>query len=51
MLLNPATIKDNANFKDSKALSEGIIKVWVNGVCVYNEKKSTNKFPGTFIGR
>ena len=51
VLLNPATIKDNANFKDSKALSDGIIKVWVNGVCVYNEKKSTNKFPGTFIGR
>jgi N-acyl-D-aspartate/D-glutamate deacylase len=51
VLFNPATVKDNASFKDSKALSDGIEKVWVNGVCVYNEKKSTNKFPGTFIGR
>lgn len=51
VLFNPATVKDNATFKDSKALSDGIEKVWVNGVCVYEEKKSTNKFPGTFIGR
>jgi N-acyl-D-aspartate/D-glutamate deacylase len=51
VLFNPATIKDNASFKDSKALSDGVEKVWVNGVCVYNEKKSTNRFPGTFIGR
>jgi N-acyl-D-aspartate/D-glutamate deacylase len=51
VLFDPATVKDNATFKDSKALSDGIEKVWVNGVCVYEEKKSTNKFPGTFIGR
>lgn len=51
VLFNPVTVKDNATFKDSKALSDGIEKVWVNGVCVYEEKKSTNKFPGTFIGR
>lgn len=51
VLIDPTTVKDNATFKDSKALSDGIEKVWVNGVCVYEEKKSTNKFPGTFIGR
>ncbi|MEI6086368.1 MAG: amidohydrolase family protein [Bacteroidota bacterium] len=51
VLFNPATVKDNASFKDSKALSDGVERVWVNGVCVYNEKKSTNKFPGIFIGR
>jgi N-acyl-D-aspartate/D-glutamate deacylase len=51
VLFNPATVKDNASFKDSKALSDGVEKVWVNGVCVYNEKKSTNKFPGIFIGK
>ncbi len=51
VLFNPTTIKDNATFKDSKALSDGIEKVWVNGICVYHDKKSTNKFPGTFIGR
>jgi len=51
VLFNPTTVKDHASFKDSKALSDGIEKVWVNGVCVYEEKKSTHKFPGTFIGR
>lgn len=51
VLFNPTTIKDNASFKESKALSDGVKKVWVNGICVYDEKKSTNKFPGTFIGR
>lgn len=51
VLFNPLTIQDNANFKDSKALSDGIEMVWVNGVCVYKNKKSTHQFPGTFIGR
>lgn len=51
VLFNPSTVKDNASFTDSKALSDGIITVWVNGVCVFDHKKSTNQYPGKFIGR
>ena len=51
VLFDPATVKDNATFTDSKALSDGIKMVWVNGVCVYEDKKSTNKYPGKFISR
>jgi N-acyl-D-aspartate/D-glutamate deacylase len=51
VLFNPATVKDNASFTDSKALSDGILTVWVNGVCVFDHKKSTNQYPGKFIGR
>jgi N-acyl-D-aspartate/D-glutamate deacylase len=51
VLFDPATVKDNASFTDSKALSDGIKMVWVNGVCVYKDKKSTNQYPGKFISR
>ncbi|MBY0481503.1 MAG: amidohydrolase family protein [Chitinophagaceae bacterium] len=51
VLLDPKTVKDNATIKNSKALSTGIEKVWVNGICVYENKHSTKKFPGVFISR
>ncbi|CAN5509572.1 hypothetical protein BH10BAC2_BH10BAC2_37230 [soil metagenome] len=51
VLFDPATVKDNASIADPKALSDGIIKVWVNGVMVYDNKQSTKKYPGEFIRR
>ena len=51
VLFYAETVKDNASFTDSKALSDGMLTVWVNGVCVYKNKKATNQYPGKFIGR
>ncbi len=51
VLIDPAIIKDNANIQNPKALSDGILKVWVNGVLVYKDKNTLQKYPGEFIGR
>jgi len=51
VLIDPATVKDNASIKDPRALSDGILKVWVNGVLVYKDKTSQQKYPGEFIKR
>ena len=51
VLLDPATVIDRANIKNSKALSSGIELVWVNGVIVYQSQQSTGKQPGVLIKR
>lgn len=51
VLFDPATVKDNSAIGDSKALSDGIITVWVNGTAVYQDKQSLKKYPGVFVGR
>jgi N-acyl-D-amino-acid deacylase len=51
VLIDPLMVKDNASIQDSKALSDGILKVWVNGVLVYKDKTAQQKFPGEFITR
>lgn len=51
VLLNPETVKDNANIQNSTALSSGIEKVWINGQLVYESQKTTGIFPGVFIKR
>jgi N-acyl-D-amino-acid deacylase len=51
VLIDPATVKDNAWIQNSKALSDGILKVWVNGVLVYKDKTLQQKYPGEFVGR
>jgi N-acyl-D-aspartate/D-glutamate deacylase len=51
VLFNPTTIIDKASIQNSKALSEGIEMVWVNGQLVYKDQKSTGKTPGVFIKR
>lgn len=51
VLIDPATVKDNAGIQNSKALSDGIEKVWVNGVLVYKDKTAQQKFPGEFAGK
>ena len=51
VLLDPDTVKDNAVIGNSKALSDGILEVWVNGVPVYQNKQSLHHYPGVFISR
>ena len=51
VLLDPTTVIDQANIKNSKALSTGIEMVWVNGTLVYQAQKSTGKQPGVLIKR
>ena len=51
VLIDPETVKDNASIQNPQAMSDGIMKVWVNGELVFQEKKFLQKFPGEFIGR
>lgn len=51
VLLDPNTVIDQANIKNSKALSTGIDMVWVNGTLVYQAQQSTGKQPGVLIKR
>jgi N-acyl-D-aspartate/D-glutamate deacylase/CubicO group peptidase (beta-lactamase class C family) len=51
VLFNPETVIDKATITNSKALSDGILKVWVNGKLVYADKKVTGERPGEFLGR
>lgn len=51
VLLDPTTVQDNATFQNPTALSDGILKVWVNGKIVYGNKQSTHQYPGMFIKR
>ncbi|HRH60296.1 MAG TPA: amidohydrolase family protein, partial [Chitinophagaceae bacterium] len=51
VLFDAATVKDNATIQNPTALSDGILKVWVNGKIVYENKQSTYQYPGVFIKR
>ncbi len=51
VLLDPNTVIDQANIKNSHALSTGIDMVWVNGTLVYQAQQSTGKQPGVLIKR
>lgn len=51
ILIDPETVKDNSSIQNPKALSDGILKVWVNGEMVYSDKKGLGKFSGEFVGR
>lgn len=51
VLFDPETVHDTSNIEDPKAVSEGILMVWVNGVIVYKNKEATNVFPGLFLSK
>ena len=46
VMFDPATVADRSTFEDPKALSVGIDRVWVNGVAVWQDGKSTGAYPG-----
>jgi N-acyl-D-amino-acid deacylase len=51
VLIDTATVRDNANLQDSLAVSSGITSVWVNGEQVWDGTKSTGKRPGEIVRR
>jgi N-acyl-D-amino-acid deacylase len=51
VLFDPDTVIDNATPQDPKALSSGIVRVWVNGVEVYANGQETGARPGRFVAR
>jgi len=51
VLFDPDTVIDHSTYADPAALSTGIEKVFVNGVLVWDQGKSTGARPGYEIGR
>ena len=51
VIFNPSTVKDMATVAEPHKVSAGIEKVLVNGVFVFENKKTTGKYPGKIIRR
>jgi N-acyl-D-aspartate/D-glutamate deacylase len=51
VLFNPETVKDNATVAEPHKISSGIDKVWVNGTLVFENSKTTGRYPGRIIMR
>ncbi len=51
VLFDPDTITDNATIEQHDRLSDGIIRVWVNGETVWKDQRGTDARPGLFISR
>jgi N-acyl-D-amino-acid deacylase len=51
VLFDPATVADRSTWQDPKALSTGILEVWVNGVAVWDGSKATGAYPGRAVLR
>jgi len=51
VLFDPDTITDNATIQQHDRLSDGVIRVWVNGETVWLNQKSTAARPGVFVAR
>lgn len=51
VLVDPETVADHATVQNPKALSDGILQVWVNGKAVYRDKKPAGQYSGQFVGK
>jgi N-acyl-D-aspartate/D-glutamate deacylase len=51
VLFDPATVKDEATVTEPHKISDGIERVWVNGKIVFQDKKTTELYPGKIIKR
>jgi len=49
VLFNPDKLQDTANFADPHSVSEGILKVWVNGVLTWEDGALTGKRAGKYL--
>ena len=49
VLFNPDKLADTANFADPHSVSEGILKVWVNGVLTWDDGSLTGKRAGKYL--
>ncbi|MCW8084927.1 N-acyl-D-amino-acid deacylase family protein [Sabulicella glaciei] len=51
VLFDPATVRDHATYENPDAISEGIRRVWCNGVETFREGQApTGAGPGRFLG-
>ena len=51
VIFNPETVSDEATVAEPHKLSDGIETVWVNGTIVFENKKTTELYPGKIIKR
>ena len=51
VLFDPERVRDRSTFQEPATLSEGIGKVWVNGVVVFDGRESTGARPGQVLRR
>ncbi len=51
VLLDPDTVSDRASLTEPKALSSGILKVWINGRITYQDQQCTDQRPGVLLTR
>jgi N-acyl-D-amino-acid deacylase len=51
VLFDPETVIDRSTTSDPHAVSTGIDRVWVNGVLVYEDGKTTGQYPGRVLKR
>jgi N-acyl-D-aspartate/D-glutamate deacylase len=51
VIFNPETVGDEATIAEPHKLSDGIETVWVNGKIVFENKKTTDLYPGKIIKR
>ncbi len=51
VLFDPVTITDHADLKDAHLVSEGIVKVWVNGILAFDDGRTTKARPGRVLRR
>ena len=51
VLFDPGTVIDRATPSDPHAVSTGIDRVWVNGVLVFEDGKTTGQYPGRALKR
>jgi N-acyl-D-aspartate/D-glutamate deacylase len=51
VIFNPETVSDEATIAEPHKLSDGIETVWVNGKIVFENKKTTDLYPGKIIKR
>ena len=49
VLFNPDKLGDTANFADPHSVSEGILKVWVNGVLTWDDGSLTGQRAGKYL--
>jgi N-acyl-D-aspartate/D-glutamate deacylase len=51
VLFDPAAIRDRATPADPHAVSDGVLRTWVNGVVVYADGRATGARAGQVIRR
>ncbi len=51
MLFDPETILDRSTPSDPQAVSIGVDRVWVNGELVFEDTKTTGRYPGHVLKR